>query len=360
MDELAKDERAYKRLNEIIKLPGTIADESNTTRLVFFTDTPQPQPTVADLLKAVEKPILAMKSEFIENKKADVQRVAEVTAEKVALETAVAAANTALKEEQTRHTTDVNNLTKEVTDANALIEKNRLEATTAIQRLAIVEEEKKREEARLTREVVARDERIRQDKAVRDLEIRRDDPDGQVLAASPTMMTGTVNIGRLDRAFPGLKLAVSQIGRGGLREPKGEIMIHRVTGPHSSTFSILSQLNPETPIGQGDIVHNPLYNPTETLHIWFAGDLERYPKHIARERLSRMGVVVDDELNAETDYVVIPGSMKAPAPTEAPADGEEGAAPPAGRSEAEKIEAMARNFGATVITEEMLNHFLDY
>jgi hypothetical protein len=92
-------------------------------------------------------------------------------------------------------------------------------------------------------------------------------------------------------------------------------------------------------------------------------ELEKYPLSLARERLARMNVVLDATPSGDTDYFVIPDSMAAAPPAgaggeEGEEEPEEGAANPA--AELERVEKLARTFGATVITERMLNSFLDY
>jgi hypothetical protein len=198
---------------------------------------------------------------------------------------------------------------------------------------------------------------VRLDKEERDLKIRRDDVDGNVLAASPNMGTAIIDMGSNDKVYPGLKFNVSYIGKGGHRLPKGQVMVTRVLGPNSSKVTILAEL-PGNPIRQGDLLTNSLFSATDTIRIWIAGELERYPQDILLARLAKMGVIVDAEISGDTDYVVVPNSMTAPAPTGEEEEEEEG--PVVGKSEYERIEALARNFGATVITEKMLNEYLDY
>jgi hypothetical protein len=347
-EELTQME-GYKQWSQIVKLPGALVDENQVVKLSFFTE-PAQQQTLLDLLAAAKGPITALESEYRKNKEADAARVVEVTNEKTQLEEQLAARVKDLEAEQARHTTDVNNLQQEVTAANAKVEANRLEATNAQSHAAQLEEEKKREEAQSRSKVSALEERIRQDKAKRDLAIRRDDPDGHILAS---------NLSRMAKAYPGLKFAVSRIGRGGMKTIVGEVMILRVTGDHSSEVTILSQ-NDDNPVVGGDTISNPFYSPTETIHVYFAGDLERYPKSVAASRLARMGAVVDDQISGTTDFVVIPDSMSAPKEAPAAEGGEAPAPAAAGQSPLQKLEATAHTFGATVITEKMLNEFLDY
>jgi hypothetical protein len=360
-DELAGME-GYKRFNEVISSGGrVVVDEQGIVKLTFYAEGAEPAPSIQSLLKSMEPFVNRMKAELVENKKADMTTKATLESEKKALEESLATTKGELKAEQDRHTTDVQNLQKELTDANAKVESNRVEATTALNKAQQLEEEMKRKETSLTREIQARDERIRQEKSRRDLQIRRDDKDGDVTATSPTMRTATISLGSSDRVFVGLKFGVSTWGRGGQRERKGEVVVTRVTGPHSAQVSILGETDAQSPIVQGDFVHNPLYSPTEDVNVVIVGTLQKWPKTILVDRLRRLGVTVQDQMDGKTDYVVVPDSMSAPLPTGAPAEGEEGAdAPKPGQSELEKIQSQARGFGAVVITESMLDSFLNF
>jgi hypothetical protein len=158
--------------------------------------------------------------------------------------------------------------------------------------------------------------------------------------------------------FPGLKFNVSYIGRGGLRIYKGQVVVLKVLDAHYSQVSILSQVADERPIGAGDMISNPFYSATKTIHVYLAGELKKYPKAIAAARLKQANVVIDDAMSPATDYVVVPESLTAKPATAEP--GAEGAPAAGEKSEYERLAAMAASFGATLITERILENFLDY
>jgi hypothetical protein len=112
-------------------------------------------------------------------------------------------------------------------------------------------------------------------------------------------------------------------------------------------------------VGKGDMIANPLYSKSRPMRLYLAGELRKYPRSLAVERLSRMGVIVEDKISINTDYIVIPDSVAVGAPP--PAEGEaapEGA--PATQSEYARLQTLARDFGATLITERMIESLLDY
>ena len=126
-------------------------------------------------------------------------------------------------------------------------------------------------------------------------------------------------------------------------------------------MAILAE-DPANPIVGGDIISNPLFDADEPIHVFIVGELQKYPLSIAERRLNRMNVIIDAEPYGETDYFVVPDALAAPAPeTTDDDDGfDDDEGQPAGASEYEKIQQVAKNFGATVITERMLNEFLDF
>ncbi len=360
LDELQQME-GWNKWDSIIKPPRRFSpDQREIVVLDFFTQTLAGDITVEKAMRYPKEIIPAIIGELKRNKEADASIIADQAAQVQARQDSIDQLETDLSDEQTRHTTDVEDLQGRLATANETAESNRLQATEALQAKQVVEEDMRREVSKLDSQINALRDRVRGDKEVRDLKIRRDDIDGQILAASPTMGTAIIDMGSNDKIYPGLKFRVSYIGKGGHRLPKGEVMVTRVLGPHSAKVTVLAEL-PGNPVGQGDLLTNALFSAKDQIHIWLAGELEKYPKDILLARLAKMGVIVDAQINGDTDYVVVPNSMAAPAPSaggEDEEDEEEG--PAVGKSEYEKVENLARTFGATVITEKMLNAFLDY
>jgi hypothetical protein len=262
-----------------------------------------------------------------------------------------------LEKEQAAHSADNDRLSKELSAAKADAESNRVKVTTAEQALAKLEQDTKLEKARTDQSISALENRIRTDKEIREIEIQRNDPDGIVLDMNPILGVGYINLGSADKVYAGLKFDVSAVGRGGIRSPKGEVMITRVLDAHYSQVRLVSSLSAERPVGKGDLIANPLFSKSRPMRLYLAGELRKYPRSLAVERLSRMGVIVEDKITINTDYIVVPDSLAVGAP--APAEGAEGGAP-AAQTEYDRLQTLARNFGATLITERMIESLLDY
>jgi hypothetical protein len=268
-----------------------------------------------------------------------------------------------LQREQAAHTADIARLQAENAELTARAEGFRVEAANAQNELARVRDESAATTRRKDFEIAALRDFQRLQKEQADLAIRRNDEDGRVLDANTALGVAYVDLGSVDRVYAGLKFQVFGVGRGGIRELKGSVMIQEVLGEHYAKATILpGAVGESRPIVRGDTIHNPFYDATKTIHVYLAGDLRKYPKAIAAARLKRANVVIDEQLGAQTDWVVVPESMTAPVEA-APAEegAEEGAAPaPATATAYDRLRERARSFGATLVTERMLEAFLDY
>ena len=89
--------------------------------------------------------------------------------------------------------------------------------------------------------------------------------------------------------------------------------------------------------------------------------MDKWPVGMARERLAKLNVVVQDAMDGNTHYVVVPNSWVAAAAAPAGGDDEGGDEEAAvGSSPLEQVQKRARVVGANVITERLLDAFLDY
>ena len=186
--------------------------------------------------------------------------------------------------------------------------------------------------------------------------IARDDVDGTVVVGNATLGTAMLDLGHKDKAYVGQKFVVSALDRAGNRVNKGEVMVVKVTGDHSAKVRVLAGT-----AGRGDRIHNPFYQRGERIYVHFAAKMDKWPLEMARERLAQMNVVVQDAPNGKTHYIIVPNSWAAaPEPAgedDEDADEEEGGS---ATTPLEQVQKTARTFGANVITEALLDAFLDY
>jgi hypothetical protein len=359
LDELAAMP-GYQKVEQIIHGPEAFNPETaSVVKLDYFSQPPSANVSVEVLLGYPKQVISRVKSEFKTNKESDATVIAQLREDSGSKAESLQQAQTDLATEQQKHVADNQQLQGELSAANERADRAQLERTNAEQRVAVLEDEKRRGEKEAESQINALQNRIRVDKEKRDLAVRRNDPDGHVTAADMTLGTGVIDLGSQDKVFPGLKFEVSRVGRGGERVTIGHVMVIQALGRKSSRVRILDSVGT---IVTNDLIANPFYSPNDQIHIVVVGELQPTPE-IARARLAKMNVQIDSEVNGDTDYIVIPDDLAAPVPAAAPAEGGaeggEGNAAP-GASEFEKIDALARKFGATVVTQRMLQEFLSY
>ncbi len=343
-----------------IKAPGTWGDPTTEGQKVSFmkyTDTGER--TLQAAIEGIPGAIRLMKQEIAAYISAANEQITQLRGDTKAKEDAVTQLRGELEKEQTGRTNDVAQLQGQLAEANERGNRNSVEKTNIEQQFAKFKDDASKESASLKREIEARKEQNRLLKEKRDLLIARDDPDGAVLAVNHSLRTGSIDLGHSDKAYVGQKFVASSLDRAGNRVNRGELMITRVTGRHSSQVRLISGT-----VTAGDRIHNPFYERGERVYVYFAGKLDKWPLEMAKQRLAPLNVIVQDEMDGNTHYAVVPNSWAVVAkPTggedEEEDDGEEeGGA--AGTSPLEEVQKRARVVGANVITENLLDAFLDY
>ncbi|MFV1959407.1 MAG: hypothetical protein ACC662_08340, partial [Planctomycetota bacterium] len=311
-EELATFE-GYEEFSKIIKGPGKFdPDTQRVIKLQFFSQPATGEVTVMDLVTYPPLVVENVKKEFAANKIEDTTTIDNLKQSEQGKDASIADLQSQLADEQQRHTQDVEQLRGELATANETIARTSVETTEAKQELAQTQDKAQTSVAERDATISALENRIRLDKQKRDLEIRRNDPDGEVLSANPTMQTAVINLGHKDKVYPGLVFAVSRIGKGGIRVAKGTVQVTKVLGDHAAKVAILDILDPIHPVLGGDLIANPFYSPKEPVHVWIVGELQKYPTEIANARLAKLHVITDKTINEDTDYVIVPNAMAAP------------------------------------------------
>ena len=232
MAELQTMGEQWKKYEEIIKGPRPFdPDTQRVVKLLMFTPEASGTMDLATLVTLPPKVVDNYKSEFRANKEEDTAVIDRVQADNQSKETTITNGQNELKAEQQRHVQEVDQLRGELTQANQTADTNRQEATKALNDLQHEKELHSNEVAQLNSQKNALENRVRLNKEVTDLEIRRNDPDGRVLASSPTMGTAIIDLGTQARVTPGTRFEVSRIGKGGIRSVKGQIQVIQVLGP---------------------------------------------------------------------------------------------------------------------------------
>ncbi len=357
MTELSQMEGFEEVATTIMLSPRGNPDGKNLVEIRMFG--PLEELTVRDLIAKLPQIHRQLIKEFVAHKNADTATIVQLREDINQRNEEITRLQGELKTEQEAHQRDLANAETQLNEANERTNINLIAKTNAEQALALEKEGRRKDVGKLTQELEARKEALRILKQKRDLVIRRDDIDGKILAASNSLRTATINLGFKDKVYVGQQFNVSALNNVGDRVPKGEVMVTRVTGDHSARARITSATSM---LGSGDLIHNPFYSPTESIHVWFAGTLDKWPREMAAQRLGQMNVTVQDAMNGKTDYVVVPDSWvlaEEAAPTgdedEEEEDEDSGAASPL-----DQVRKAARLNGATIITESLLDAFLDF
>jgi hypothetical protein len=359
LDELVKM-KDFPLYNAIIGGgAGFDLDKNEVVNAMFWERPPTAQMTVEDFVKVppvIVKYIVGTMKERVE---ALAQEIVAQSSQKDEARKNAEDFKTQLEQVQAQLAADTARLTREAQEARNSLEQIRVSETAAVQRATQLEEQKKTEVAKLQSEIAARDNRIQQDKEVRDLAIQRDDPDGIILQADNSLRVGYINLGTADKVYPGLTFAVSYIGRGAIRMPKGSVVVTKVLDAHYSQVRIADVIDGEKPMGAKDLISNPFFDANKTIHVFLAGELRKYPRAIAVARLAKMGCIVQDAATPETDWIVVPDTLAVSA-TPAAAGAEGAAAPAAEESAYDRLVRLAKTFSATLVSEQILEKFLGY
>jgi len=342
----------WKEYTARIAAPGQWGDITKEGVTVHFYTYGGGADTIEAAMVGLDEGFKRMGAELRSNIETLGNQVVQLRKETAAKEQALTETKAALTKEQGDHTADNDQLQTRITAETERANRNAIEKTTAQNEMQKSKEAAVKEVAALKRDVDARKEQNRLLKEKQDLVIARNDIDGSVLMANATLGTAMIDLGNADKAYVGQKFGVSDLDRMGNRRMKGELMVVRVTGAHSAKCRILSG-----GAGSGDNIHNPFYQPGATIYVYFAAKLDKWPKAMAAQRLAKMGVVVQDEPNGNTQYIVVPNSWAAPKKAASDEDEGEGEA---AVNPLDEIMKTARLVGANVITENILDAFLDY
>ena len=350
----------WKEYNEAIRAPGTWGDPKQASVSVNYYKWPAGgAPNLESLLDGIPAMVRGLKAENKANAEAQMQRIQGLVSDNENKEQAVTTLQGDLATEQQGRTTDVGNLQTQLQEAQAQRDQLGGEVNTLQQKLQEALDKSKDTETTLRRDLDAYKEANRLEKEKRDLVIRRDDPKGSILVANAALGTATIDRGTADKVYVGQKFRVSDLDKGGNRRYKGEVMVLRTLGRHSSQVRILKAW---MPLYGGDRIHNPFYSRDEEIHVYIHGTLDKWPKQMARERLALLNVIVQDQIDGNTDYIVVSNSLAAP-PVEAAGeddDEEEEEGPAPGSSVYEQLQKRARDVGAQVVPERLFDEFLDF
>lgn len=174
--------------------------------------------------------------------------------------------------------------------------------------------------------------------------VRKDAPyvaegtDGTVLNSGSGLVI--IDLGKKHMLRPGTTFTVFGKVKGGALVPKATIKVN-VCGEDTADCVIIEE-DSRNPISMGDEIASPLFSKNRQLHFVIVGELRKMGRSQAEGKLKNLGAMIDAQVSATTDYVVV-GTA---------ANGE--------NIEDSEAVRRARDYHVTLITEEMLAAMTSY
>jgi hypothetical protein len=135
-----------------------------------------------------------------------------------------------------------------------------------------------------------------------------DMPDARVLAVSDKLGAAWIDIGTNNRLIPGTRFRVES-GGAGAKRTKGTAEVVAVDAEQAQV-KIGDLADRFDPIVPGDVLVNPVYDPTGVRHAVLIGRFSgNYDEKNLRALLEKMNIKVHDKLNLETNYLIVGSEM---------------------------------------------------
>jgi hypothetical protein len=137
---------------------------------------------------------------------------------------------------------------------------------------------------------------------------RRDEPDGRVLAVSALTGSAWIDIGANQRVARGMRFRVESAGDLN-RRVKAMAEVVEVEAARARVV-LLDQADTFDPVQTGDVVINPVFDPTGERRALLVGRFSgAYGEKELRALLSRLGISVQERLDLTTDFLIVGGEI---------------------------------------------------
>jgi hypothetical protein len=277
----------------------------DTAKKDLGTDTPANAKTVEDLLNAALA-VNARHKREVEERDAQIGNLkTEVTQQTAAVQTARQELQRQLDESQTRardqQTTDtarISSLEQQLSDKDQA-------AKTAAEKVTAVTEQKDKEVLEWSKKyslVEAKNADLNTKIA---FTRQPPTPKGSIVAVSELLPVGYIDLGEKQRVKLGMRFEVLQYDSKHRLSSKGFVAITKVEPSMSEVR--LEPSDKLLPINKGDLLLNPLYDPTAQRKAVLVG---RYPlstggRKGVEEKLKDLGVTVVEKVDATVDYLIV-------------------------------------------------------
>ncbi len=301
---VAEDSIALRR-REISRLNNQLAQ----TRILFSGDTPLVAVTLplSDDLK--DNPVMAMTgqkdtswkftSDLVSNS------VKRIEGEKAIIESPKFQDNTSLDEAIRKRQQELQDVTKRISDDEALFTKDHDDLTKRLDDIATAREkaEKQHREdyGRRATNISKLEDEIGK---LLELELKwvtELEADGKIEETAANQVI--IDLGTRDKVFPGLLFSVFNHEKGRYID-KGMVETIEVRDG-IAVCRVLKQNDPKTyPIGRGDLVGNPVFNAKAPKTFFVAGEFKHYNKEDIEQFIRSTGGVVAAALGPNCDFLV--------------------------------------------------------
>lgn len=251
----------------------------------------------------------------VEERRKLTDRVRDLEAQVSTLTADIAVRTTTLATMTTDKDGQIRTLTQQLNDANqsAADRQNELEAEIASVRATLSETETEvtdtkgelsdlaRAKAEREAEHVSRNENL-----TRVLEWMREPerPDGQILHVSEKLGLAYIDLGKSDRLYAGMRFAIVD-GRVGDDTIKARCEVLNVMSDMSEV-RITDLRDTFDPVTLGDIIFNPIYDPTGLRNAVFVGRFSgTYNEAELRAMLDGININVQAKMDKTTDYLIV-------------------------------------------------------
>lgn len=290
---------AYQQINEQGKLAPELVNA--TTQIARLNEEIQQRQRQ---IEELEKKLQAQEEAIEDLKAAHAKAIEKLTAEKKELVSQ-------LEAESAKREEALAQAEKEFKNKIASMQDRVKEMERQIERLILERQDRDKRIRKLNQELG----KVKRGKDVETV----NEADGQIEKVAQNADICYINIGSKDRVKPGLTFAVYQQGSAGKGEPKGRIEVLNVS-ENFSECKILSE-DEQTPIVVGDVVANLAFDPTREytfvvkglFDLHGTGQPSKYGREEIRDAIQKFGGQVKDEIDIQTDFLVLGSEPQRPA-----------------------------------------------
>jgi len=341
---------------------GTIEKtEGDTVTLkVFSLATAQDTITVQQLIDYYPTPLVNVKEIAETNNQKNTQTHQRLTQELAAKNQSLEQIGSAYDEDKTLKQGVIDKQKNDLSSLRETVESQTAKLDAAATQVEQTKQEAEREVRQLQLEVSALQNRLRNEQIRKELALREDPSDGEVLAVSNTYGTVWIGLGRRQRVSRGTKFQVWRAAKGDVRQNIAVVEVIRVADTRAEC-KIIRQMS-TTRVTAGMQVSNPFFDPSQQLTAFIFGNLRTYPNEVAKRRLAASGITVARYLDDRIDIIIL---GEPPVSIEEVYDEEEAESirrkQQLERSKRlDEILEKARSINALVVTEETLATFIEF